>query len=93
MSARLNKPYKIIAFRQARYGTHYNIPSSESLVVPTKQLGDEVLCDIRWEDDNGELKVLHQKMFLSENLVQLDPLADEKLFEIWDHYYSGVLLN
>jgi hypothetical protein len=93
MNITLNKPYKIIAYRQERYDVHYNIPSAESLIVPTKYVGDQVLCDVRWETGNGELKVLHQKMFITENLVRLNPLADEKLFEIWAHYYRSILLN
>lgn len=88
MSIHINKPYKIIAFRQKRYDRHYSIPSAESLVVPVRTLGEEVLCDIRWENDNGELKVLHEKMFISENLVPLNEMIDEKLFEIWSHYYD-----
>jgi hypothetical protein len=93
MNIHLKKPYKIIALRQKRYDAHYNIPSAESLVVPIKSLGGEVLCDIRWEDENGELMVLHQKMFLNENLIRLNPLLDEKLFDIWTHYYNEPVLN
>lgn len=93
MSIHLNKPYKIIDFRQKRYDVHYNIPSANSLVVPVKNFGDEVLCDVRWENENGELKVLHEKMFTNENLIRLNPLIDEKLFEIWAHYYKEPALN
>lgn len=93
MSIQLNKPYKIIAFRQPKYSAHYDIPSSVTLVVPTKHLGDEVVCDVRWENENGELKVLHRKMFLKENLIRLNPLSDEGLFELWAHYYGGTSLN
>lgn len=92
MNIHLNKPYKIIAFKQASYVAHYAI-ASESLVVPTKYVGDEVLCDVRWENENGELKVLHEKMFVNENLVRLNPLMDEGLYEIWAHYYDNTFLN
>lgn len=93
MNIHLNKPYKIIGFKQKKYDAHYNIPAAESLVVPVKNFGDEVLCDVRWENENGELKVLHEKMFTNENLIRLNPLLDEKLFEIWTHYYNGPALN
>jgi hypothetical protein len=93
MNIHLNKPYKIIAFRQKRYAAHYNIPASDSLVVPVKNFQEEVQCDVRWENENGELKVLHEKMFVSENLIELNPLLDEKLFELWAHYYNGAALN
>jgi hypothetical protein len=89
MSIRLNEPYKIIAYKHERYEAHYQIPSSAALVVPTLHVGDEVACDVRWENENGELKVLHKKMFIAENLVRLDPLADKGLFEIWQHYYGS----
>jgi hypothetical protein len=88
MYVHLNKPYKVVGYKQKRYDAHYHIPSAESLVVPTRNFGDEVLCDVRWEDDNGELKVLHEKMFMNDNLIQLNPMLDEKLFEIWEHYYN-----
>ena len=93
MNIQLNKPYKIISFKHKRYNLHYNIPSAVSLVVPKKNFGDEVLCDVRWENENGELKVLHEKMFISENLIQLNPLIEEKLFELWDHYYNNTSFN
>lgn len=90
MRIQLNKPYKIVDLRQKRYETHYNIPSSESLVVPTKYLGDEVLCDVRWESVSGERNVLHKKMFSTENLVPLNPLADEKLYYLWADFYKDL---
>jgi hypothetical protein len=93
MTIHLRQPYKIIATRHKRYNAHYNIPSAEAVVVPVKALGDEVLCDVRWENENGELKVLHQKMFVSENLTPLNPMIDEKLHEIWSHYYNTAVLN
>ena len=88
MSIHLNKPYKIIELRRKRYDAHYNIPSAESLIVPVKNLGEEVLCDIRWENENGELKFLQEKMFVNQNLAPLNPMLDEGLFEIWGHYYN-----
>jgi hypothetical protein len=87
MSIQLNKPYKIIPLRHKRYDSHYNIVSSATLVVPIKRLGNEVSCDVRWENENGELKALHNVMFIDENLMPLDLLMDEKLFEIWTHFY------
>ncbi len=88
MSILLNKPYRIAPSKVKRYADHYQIPAAYSLVVPMKALGEEVLCDIRWEDDNGELHVLHKAMFVYNNLVPLDQLPDGKLFELWNHYYE-----
>lgn len=88
MSIHLNQAYKILPSRQKRYESHYGIPASNSVVVPVRELGAEVSCDIRWEDANGELKVIHHAMFVRDNLVPLNPLLDTKLFEIWAHYYQ-----
>jgi hypothetical protein len=65
------------------------IPADKTLVVPLKVLGDEVSCDVRWENDNGELKALHNVVFINDNLIPLNPIMDEKLYEIWQHYYEG----
>jgi hypothetical protein len=88
MAIHLNKPYKIVAFRQKRYESHYHIPADKSLVVPLKELGEEVSCDVRWEDSNGELKVLNNVLFVNDNLIPLNAMVDEKLHEIWEHYYN-----
>jgi hypothetical protein len=88
MSLRLNAPYKIIHHKQKRYESHYLIPAATTLVVPLKELGEEVSCDVRWEDTNGELKVLHNKLFIVDNLVPLNAMVDVKLHEIWEHYYD-----
>lgn len=88
MSIHLNKPYKIVQYRHKQYESHYQFPADKALVVPVKPLGEEVSCDIRWENDNGELKVLHHVMILSTNLIPLNDFIDIKLMEIWQHYYN-----
>jgi hypothetical protein len=88
MSIKLSQPYKIVPERKKRYESHYNVPADRSLIVPLRLLGEEVSCDIRWEDDNGELHHLQNKIFVSENLVPLNPLLDVKLHELWEHYYD-----
>lgn len=88
MSIKLNKPYKIIPERHKRYESHYGIPAGKALIVPMRELGEEVSCDIRWEDDNGELHKLENKIFVSQNLVPLNPLLEMKLHELWQHYYE-----
>ncbi|HYG04268.1 MAG TPA: hypothetical protein VD927_17595 [Chryseosolibacter sp.] len=93
MSIHLNKPYKIIRSRHKRYESHYGIPSAEVVVIPLRQLGADVSCDIRWEDANGQLHVIQQAMFSSDNLEPLNELLDVKLHEIWSHYYSQVREN
>jgi hypothetical protein len=88
MSIRINTPYKIIQHKLKRYEAHYQIPAAQALVVPLKELGEEVSCDVRWEDSNGELQVLHNKLFIVDNLIQLNAMVDVKLHEIWEHYYE-----
>ena len=90
MSIHIGEPYKIIKMREKRYNAHYNIPSDDCVVIPIKEFGAEVLCDIRWEDQNGEMQALHDRMFSSENLIPLNGMLHEKLYEIWDHYYNSI---
>jgi hypothetical protein len=87
MSIHLNQPYRIVPARHKRYTAHYGIPAADVVVVPLKELGEEVLCDIRWEDQNGELQVIHQAMFVKDVLFPLDQMLDMKLYDIWIHYY------
>jgi hypothetical protein len=88
MSIKLEMPYKIVTARAKRYAAHYNIVPERTLVVPRKMLGSEVACDMRWEDDNGELHLLENKIFVSDNLIPLNPMLEPKLHELWQHYYS-----
>ena len=88
MNIQLNNPYKITPSKHKRYDAHYNIRSIETLIVPTRLLGDEAACDVRWEDSNGELQVLHNIMFANENLIPVSALTDIKLIELWNHYYQ-----
>ena len=74
--------------RHKRYETHYQIPADRSLVVPLRALGDEVACDVRWENENGELNMLENIVFVSDNLMPINALSDTSLLEIWQHYYS-----
>ncbi len=88
MTIKLSKPYKVSPRRIKRYEQHYQMPAQYSLVVPVKLLGDEALCDVRWEDVNGELHWLQHKVFAGESLVPLDPLMDNKLNDLWKMYYG-----
>ena len=88
MNIELNKPYKIVTSKHKRYEEHYQIPAADALVVPLKGLGSESSCDVRWEDSNGELHVITNRMFSNENLMPLNAMIDVKLYEIWSHYYQ-----
>jgi hypothetical protein len=89
MSIHINQAYRIIPSKHKRYEAHYKIPSGDVVVIPLKELGEEVSCDIRWEDANGELQVIHNAMFVKDNLVPLNAMLDTKLMEIWSHYYQS----
>lgn len=94
MNIKPRMPYKIAPLRAKRYASHYNIVPERCLIVPLKTLGNEVSCDIRWEDDNGELFLLENKIFVNENLVPLNSMLEPKLQELWQHYYdSGLNLS
>jgi len=88
MNIKLNKPYKIHVTKHKRYHAHYNICSSEALIVPRRDLGDESISEVRWEGNNGELHFVNSMVFLHANLIPLNLLADARLTELWDHYYA-----
>ncbi|MFZ6009094.1 MAG: hypothetical protein ACOYXT_02005 [Bacteroidota bacterium] len=90
-NSQLNTPYRVIPSQVKRYTAHYRIPAEDSLVVPLKIFGEEVLCEVRWEDENGELHVIHSAMFVYSNLIQLNKMPDSRLQELWDHYYGSAI--
>jgi len=83
----LNKPYSIITDKLKRYQVHYQILADEMLIVPKRSMGEESSCDVRWEDVDGALHVMHNVMFRNENLVALDFLLYDNLYKLWKHYY------
>lgn len=91
MTVKQHFPYKIALNRAKRYATHYNIPPEKCLIVPVRLFGPEVSCDIRWEDDNGELHLLQDKFFVCDNLVPLNAMLEPELADLWKHYYSALL--
>ena len=92
MNIQVNKPYKIIPLQHRRYAEHYHIPSHEVIVVPQRNLGDEVMCDIRWLNEEGNAQVIHNAMFKNENLLPVNPVEDDSLFEIWAHFFGGRMM-
>lgn len=91
MSIKQGYPYKIALHRAKRYAAHYNIFPEKCLIVPLRLFGSEVSCDIRWEDDNGELHLLEDKFFVCDNLVPLNAMLEPKLVDLWKHYYDSHL--
>jgi hypothetical protein len=87
MNIKLNKPYKISPDTTRRYQSHYNIPAEQTLVVPIKTFGDQVSCDLHWQDDHGQLHVLQNKIIASENLVPVDASVEVALHELWVKCY------
>jgi hypothetical protein len=89
MSVQLGKPYKISQHKLKRYADHYNIPSDNCVVVPVKSFGDDLSCEVRWEDANGELQLRNDLLFSQENIEPLNAFKDPALHELWQHYYSN----
>ena len=90
MRIQLRKPYKIIERKLKRYEDHYKIPAAKCVVIPIKVFGDDLSCDVRWEDSNGELQEQNNLFF---NVANIEPLNDMKdkdngLYDIWQHYYK-----
>lgn len=85
---RLNRPYKITTEMRKKYDDHYLIPSSRCLIVPLKKIGEAVSCDVRWQEDTGEMQVRNGLMFSISNLDPLDQLREFELVEMFKHYYQ-----
>ena len=89
MSIHLRRPYKITERKLKRYEDHYHIPADKCLIVPIKEFGDDVSCDVHWEDSNGVMQRQYQLLFSQDNLEPLNQMRDFQLHEIWQHYYSS----
>jgi len=88
MSIRLKKPYKITQWKLKRYHEHYDIPSEKCVIIPIVAYGDDISCDVRWEDNNGEMQ--YSKLFFNhENIEPLNEFKDTELYDIWQHYYNS----
>jgi hypothetical protein len=85
LEIQLKKPYKITPEKHKTYQDHYVIPSASALIIPTRKLGDETACEIRWEVNN-QLRVLQDIVFMNENLIPIDLIADEQLYALWKDY-------
>jgi hypothetical protein len=88
MNIKQGLPYKITPHRAKKYAAHYNISPERCLIVPVRLFGNEASCDIRWEDDNGELLLLQNKFFVCDSLVPFNPMLEPKLHELWEHFYD-----
>lgn len=93
MNIVLHQPYSVLPKKIAKYTTHYGITSEKFLVVPIKDYGTDVSCDVRWEDEQGMMQVRQQVVFSKENLVKLNGLLENKLQEIYSHYYEDKVLS
>lgn len=88
-SIHLLKPYKILQRKHKKYAAHYDIPSQDCLVIPVKDYGEDICCDVRWEDSNGELQIKEKVFFNREYLVPIHPILDPSRHEMWMHYYGA----
>jgi hypothetical protein len=81
----LNTPYKIIPSKHKRYSAYYEIPGSESVIVPRKKYGDQISCEVLWKDSDGETHHKPDLMFDSLNLEPLNAMKDYILFALWEN--------
>jgi hypothetical protein len=88
MRIQLGKPYKISHHKLKKYAQHYSIPSDLCVVIPMKSFGNDLSCDVRWEDLNGELQQKKELFFSIENIEPLNAFKHPELHEIWQHFYS-----
>lgn len=89
MNIKPGLPYQIVSHRVKKYAAHYNISPDRCVIVPVKIFGDEVSCDIRWENDDGESRLLENKLFACENLIPLNALQEFELHRLWKRYYDS----
>ena len=89
MSIQLRKPYKIMRHKIKRYTLHYNIPAEQCVVVPLSSYGDDVACEVRWEDENGVLQLKERLLFNADNIEPLNEFQHFQLYELWKHYYNS----
>ena len=82
MQIQLNKPYKIVPSMLDVYEQHYKVPAALSLVIPTRILGEEVACDVRWKNTEEE-QVIRHAVFIIENLMPIEPFEDDELYTLW----------
>jgi hypothetical protein len=86
MSIHLKQPYKIIERKQKRYEEHYHVPSDKCVVIPLKEYGDDISCNVYWEDSEGKIQQQQRLLFNSLNIEPLDSLRDFHLHEVWQHH-------
>jgi hypothetical protein len=84
----LKSPYKILSNKVKRYSEHYKIPHA-CLIVPISEFGDDVSCDVRWEDNDGVFQMKEGIFFTKKNIEPINPMVNYKLEELWALYYGN----
>jgi hypothetical protein len=88
IKANLNTPYKILPSKYKRYQKHYDLPSENCVVVPTKAYGDQAVCNVMWKNDTGQLLHKADLMFDLTNLESLSAIKDFILYELWESHHN-----
>ena len=92
LTIKLERPYKILLHKLKRYSEHYQIPAERCVIIPMKCLGDDALCNVRWEDPHGVLHLKEGLFFAIQNLESINAMTHFSLFELWQHYTSRPLV-
>ncbi|MBT1701840.1 hypothetical protein [Chryseosolibacter indicus] len=87
----LNAPYKIIPNKYKQYQKHYNIPAAECILVPTKTYGDQILCNVIWKNETGQMLIKADLMFSSSNIIAVDAIKDFILYKTWEEHIGKAL--
>ena len=82
----LKQPYKLRENRLKRYETHYQIPAERCVIVPVRNFGEDIACDVRWKDNNGELQAKEGLLFKIENIEPINAMKNYQLHELWTSY-------
>lgn len=87
----LSTPHKIIPNKFKQYQRHYDIPSAECIIVPSKAYGDQILCNVLWKNETGQFHFKADLMFSSSNLVPVDAMKDFILYKTWEEHINNTV--
>lgn len=80
----IHKPYKIVQSKAKRYAAHYNIPAERCLILPLRELGDDVSCMVQWRNESNELEVKNGVMINHGAIEPIDPFKDDGLYDLFN---------
>ena len=91
MKIELNSPCKIVSRKLKQYTRHYGIPAEACLILPRKNYGDQLLCNVVWKNAAGVTELQEGLMFAASNLENVDAIRDFDLHTLWENHKAPAL--